>query len=629
MIIEFLFSEIKDKSKIYIEECQKTRSIVIDDVIDVINSEYVGKEYCKNSMDSICNNLSGLIKGFDYKGAIDQIANESFEIVSNITTYTVNCKIETFDKTKSRMLIRIISAEKNENIKLDEKEIISNDSDIPVGYDLALEKLKLEIKNEFRADWENCIWIKDEQSELLCSLLYPYIFRAENKIRALANKILIFELGNNWIKSPGLEKYAESCKNLSDEFRSKEPAFKDVDDVFISMTLETLFEVIQKGEVYESPFQLTQEQFNELLSIISKGNKENSLNWIKKKRLVKKKLWEDIFKVYFSDTENSQQIITDFILNRNHIAHNKPITSIAYKKMKKSFEDFDQMVTVANQKFDESVQSEEFYLTVDILNEEAFAEEQQKEYEQRYFRERVSGETGVEILQHDEILDLFIEKAESLYQELNDKYYWDDCFKISSMYAIEKCEEWQTLLTIICNANEEHYIDVQVCIIIDDSMDGDSVMLLRYVHHAEKNIIYSTNDNDVDYAINYHNGNAYEDQEEGKIELCSESALDESEQSQFIEALDDAIEELNPYERVKTQMEESAIRDGGERPVADFECFVCGKNGVSISEEFYKLGHCCYCGTDNEIKTCQRCGEAYVDGDSDFCENCLSYIEKD
>ena len=118
------------------------------------------------------------------------------------------------------------------------------------------------------------------------------------------------------------------------------------------------------------------------------------------------------------------------------------------------------------------------------------------------------------------------------------------------MYAIEKCEEWQTLLTIICNANEEHYIDVQVCIIIDDSMDGDSVMLLRYVHHAEKNIIYSTNDNDVDYAINYHNGIAYEDQEEGKIELCSESALDESEQSQFIEALDDATEELNPYERV-------------------------------------------------------------------------------
>ena len=43
-----------------------------------------------------------------------------------------------------------------------------------------------------------------------------------------------------------LEKYKESHKKLSRDFRSNEPAFKDVDDVFISATLETLFEIIKK-----------------------------------------------------------------------------------------------------------------------------------------------------------------------------------------------------------------------------------------------------------------------------------------------------------------------------------------------------------------------------------------------
>ncbi len=619
MVIEILFSEITDRTKLYNEDPLEIHSQFTGKIETVPCSQYVGKMYCTEHIESVKSKIPS-IKKCEYKGALERIANEVFELETEDITYTVSCTIDTYPSKKTRMLVKISSEIQN----------CENTAAPTACYDHILEKLKLEVKNVFREDWKSCVWIKDEQSEFLCSNLYPYIFRAENKLRAFANKLLIWELGPDWLDSPGLEKYAESHKKLSEDFRSREPAFTDVDDVFISTTLETLFEIIQKGIVYESPFQLSQNQFNDFIKLISQGNKENISKWVLNRRCAKKNLWNDIFEPYFT-TPNSQQIITDFIKNRNHIAHNKPITFSAYKTMAKSFTDLDDMVRVANAKFEESVPSEELYLTIDLENEQAQEEEDRKEYERNYLRDRIEGETGVEILWRDDIFDLFVEKADLIYQTFHDLFYWDSRFTVTSMFALEDNETWQPLFSVQCNANKEYYLEVQAEIIIDDEMDGDSSLGIRYITHGLNGELIHSNNGLATATIRYHNGNGFENGFEGTLELISESSIDESEVDDLLDELKSAIEEFNPYIGIKESMEINAAKDGDAEPVADFPCWECEQYGISLREDFYKFGHCCYCGTDNEIQICEVCSTPFGDGGGkgSLCNNCISRIEND
>lgn len=631
MVIEFLFNEIKDRSKLYSNEPLTINSPFDGQTETIPCTEYVGKAYCQSAIDNVKAKING-IKKYEYKGAMERIANEVFELSSDFFTYVVSCTIYTYASEKTRMLVKITSECLNENENNTGGITTSKTGDECNEYDYVLEKLKLEVKAAFREDWESCVWIKDEQSEFLCSNLYPIIFRAENRLRAFANKVLIWELGTNWLNRPGLEKYAESHKNLSVVFRRLEPAFSDVDDVFISTTLETLFEIIEKGIVYESPFQLTQEQFNYLIGLIAKAPKhENISHWVKNKRRIAKNLWKDIFETYFTITENSQQIITDFILNRNHIAHNKPVTWGGYEKMKQSFIDFDSMVKTANQKFEESVPSEELYLTMVIADEEARDKEEQKEHERNYLRDRIYGETGVKILWHEGIYSMFIEKTDAIYQIFRDIYYWDSRFTFSTMCTIEDNDTWQTLFEVKCNACEEYYIEVQIQMIIDDEMNSDSELTFRCAIYKDKNtVIYTSNEDKPHAVIRYHNGGGYEDSLEGKIELSSASVLDESEMDDFSDDLKVAIEELNPYISIKELLEIQAAKEGGISPVADFPCCECEQYGVSLQDDFYKFGHCCYCGTDNDVLICDRCESPFGDGGGKWglCNSCLEYIEK-
>ena len=620
MVIEILFSEIVDKAKIYHETIKETESRFGSEKEKSIDSQYVGKEYCTQRMEMVKSKIPNM-KTCEYKGALERIGKEFFELKTEKNTYTVSCTIDTYQSKKNRMLVRISS-------EIQEGQNVSVSTDF---YDQALEKLKLEIKNVFRSDWKSCVWIKDEQSEFLCSKLYPCIFRAENRLRAFANKLLIWNLGSEWLNSPGLEKYAESHKKLSEDFRTREPAFTDVDDVFISTTLETLFEIIQKGVVYESPFQLSQNQFNDFISLISKSDKENLAKWVLKRRCEKKNLWKDIFEPYFSATNNSQQIITDFIKNRNHIAHNKPITFSAYEIMDKSFADLDDMVKTANRKFEESAPSEELYLTIDLENEQIREAEEQIEYEQNYLRDRIEGETGVEILWRDDIFELLSQKAELIYQTFYDLFYWDSKFTLTSMSELDDDESWQTLFSIQCNANKDCYLEIQVQIIIDDEMDGDSFLYIRYITHDLDGESIHSNEGLPSATIRYHNGSGSENIFEGTIDVDSDSFIDESEIDNLLEELESAIEGLNPYIDIKEYMERDAVKYGENNPVADFPCVECEEYGVSLRDDFYKFGHCCYCGTDNEVKVCKICSTPYGDGDghNGMCNACISLIEKD
>ena len=610
MKIEFLFSEIKDIEKLY-------RIDLVDNPFggdECPSYTYIGKEYLENKLKTIEEKLPGLNE-FIYQQCFGRIANEVFVVVVNNIYYELVFTIDTYEYKKTRMKVSIERSEKLETASF-------GNQTLPDGevYDIFLEQLKIAIKNAFKKDWSVCSWITDEQSEQLCSHLYPGIFKVENKIRAFANKILVHHIGKDWIKQYGMEKYKESHKSLSVDFKRKVPCFADIDDTFISMTMETMMEVILKANIYEDEIVLNQSDMAKLHQEIAVGAANPLLELMRNRRKVKTDIWKDIFKRYFEDEEYAKSNITDFIKNRNHVAHNKLLNWSGYQVMKQNIEQLDSIIEKANQSFEESIPSEEQYMTWNIGVEEEESEAARREWERDYLRLRISGETGVEIREEEGIYELFSETLGELYNEFSDIYYFDPQFDMSKKSDIAMTEEEQVLFSIRSNAVKTAVVEVVADMTFDSDMDGDSSLYISCRRDGTE--IFRT-------VLEYHNGSGMEDTFEGKIVLNSESYYNTDELDEFKDELKEYIEEnLNPLISKKESLEYTAATSGGGELVADIPCMECGKYGISISEDFYPLGHCCYCGEENYIKQCLRCGKWYEDGDGNdtICAECLEKV---
>lgn len=610
MKIEFLFSEIKDIEKLY-------RIDLVDNPFggdECPSYTYIGKEYLENKLKTIEGNLPGLNE-FIYQQCFGRIANEVFVVVVNDIYYELIFTIDTYQYKKARMKVSIERPEKLDVATFGNQVLADGEV-----YDIFLEQLKIAIKNAFKKDWAVCSWITDEQSEQLCSHLYPGIFKVENKIRAFANKILVHHIGKDWIKQYGMEKYEESHKSMSVDFKRKVPCFADIDDTFISMTMETMMEVILKANIYEDEIVLNQSDMAKLHQEIAGGAANQLLELIRNRRKVKIDIWKDIFKRYFADEDVAKSNITDFIKNRNHVAHNKLLNWSGYQVMKQNIEQLDSIIEKANQSFEESIPSEEQYMTWNIGVEEEESEAARREWERDYLRLRISGETGVEIREEEEIYELFSETLGELYNEFSDIYYFDPQFDMSKKSDIAMTEEEQVLFSIRSNAVKTAVVEVVTDMTFDSDMDGDSSLYISCRRDGTE--IFRT-------VLEYHNGSGMEDTFEGKIVLNSESYYNTDELDEFKDELKGYIEEnLNPLISKKESLEYIAATSGGGELVADIPCMECGKYGISISEDFYPLGHCCYCGEENYIKQCQRCGKWYEDGDGNdtICAECLEKV---
>lgn len=68
--------------------------------------------------------------------------------------------------------------------------------------------------------------------------------------------------------------------------------------------------------------------------------------------------------------------------------------------------------------------------------------------------------------------------------------------------------------------------------------------------------------------------------------------------------------------------------------VLDSPCGNCGREGISIAEDFYTFGKCVFCEEQYNIQCCERCGhhfdadwegtEVHEDGDY-LCDGCMDY----
>lgn len=563
MIIEILFSGIKDITKIY-----KSKEVENSDFGEVLvtETEYLGKEYSEKVLADVVGKFEEE-KRIYYLGCVQRIANEVFEFCLSEFKYRASFTIDTYENSKARLKVKLEQVEPREE------------------YDMLLEQLKIAIKDRLISDWNRCIWMTDEQSEALCTMLYPMVFEAENKMRVLVNKVLIRYIGVDWIKKIGMEKYDLSYENLVKDFQRISPQYAGVDDIFFSMTLETMMEIIKKGKIYDENVVISSADWN---ALNEKKNKSADavLGYIQDKRKVNVDIWKDIFEQYF-DFELS--VITDFIKNRNHIAHNKLLNWISMRKIKQNVELLKSYIENADQKFEESDLSEELYMTIDAQQESEREAEEKRDWEENYLRYRIEGETGVEILTIDGVLEKFNELLDELYTEIYDELYFNPCFSISQQYAIDEETNEQILFEIQSNAVQESKIEVVVSLWLDGDMDSDSsaTIICRKTDEKDKYLFKAE--------IRYHNGSGYEDYDLGGIYLDSQSELDASELKDLKkELMVYTEEELNPM--VKKIV---AYNRANKKPVSDEACYECDKKGISVMEDFYPEGFCCFCGTDN------------------------------
>ncbi len=575
---------------------------------DIIRTENRhSREYSQRVIDDIVSQIPKFIECV-YEGCKERISREVYSLITSEGTYEIAFVVDKLEEDNIQLHIEILSAD--------------IEGDFEITYDKTLEVLKLLLKERLKNDWKVCTWLVDDQSEMLCAALYHKFFRIENQVRAFANKVLMQHLGYDWLKKPGLEKYIGSVLNMETSFKQIVPQFANINSSLMSMTLETLSEIMFKSTVYDPSITLTSTDMFKLFQHFANRSIDGAKQLVQKKRNIKIKVWNDIFEQYFENSEQFKQQINQFIKSRNHIAHNKLLTYNAYNQINDELLNFETTILKAIKLFEDKNASAELLDTWMYEYEQEQEQEQEwfnPEYEKKYWIDRIFGETGVEIRTINEIYDLFCDTIMTLYSDLEDKYHFNSCFDISEA-KMPKENENITICTITNNASGKE-LEIVVSISIDDDMAASSYMYLEAKHNQE--VIYKAE-------CCYYNGEGYEG-EEGICIAESDSVYDSSQINEFFEDIISYIEtEMNPYLQKLAILEFECGRNGGPEPVADFACAECGNNGVSILEEFMPIGKCCYCGYDNEINICELCGTVYDEfaGDNHICNGCMSRIDE-
>ena len=356
---------------------------------------------------------------------------------------------------------------------------------------------------------------------------------------------------------------------------------------------------------------LSRQQYEALQGICSNAKSASSVaEYVRARRTIDKNLWTDLFVPFIADPEAFKSAIHNFIEDRNHVAHSKVLSWSSYQVMLRDFQELDAKIRLADEKFDTEEASEEVQATWD-------AEQEDLEYEKEYIRDRISSEIGIDILDVGAIEDWFDEVIlDELYDDIYQHYHLDVCFEISDYSALT---EGSLLFSVSCPVEEDGSLSIDVIAeySIDDELGGDSTCTIVARHQDGTDICQAE--------IHFHNGNGHEG-ENGLMEADENTEYDTSELDDFKEELIEAIDELNPYPAILDGLEYES--KGAEQFVADIPCEQCGKFGISVNEALLPIGKCCYCGYEQELERCVRCGELVSSLEHGLCPTCASYVDK-
>ncbi|RFB42570.1 hypothetical protein [Bacillus sp. dmp10] len=490
--------------------------------------------------------------------------------------------------------------------------------------DLNLHELKIQIKNKLRKDWEECVWLEDEQSTSISEELYGKIYRVENKLRQFINMKMIRKNGVEWWENYSPSYLNEKYKKRQKDYKMAAESFKNVSDRLLSIDTDDLLKIMT--------YQIKKLKIQDFttLEVMLEGIKENGeavnlvqnykaiVNEMKKNMDVKEDLWEGIFKEYFP--ENFIEEWERFCKNRNHVAHNKLLDLSALDKINENIRNVEGYLEEAKKEFDkelseEELSEEEENETLEYIN----GEKRKKELHELYIMEQ---EAGISILNANMIFDKFEEVINQFIEDIDDTYYFRNDIEITKN-KMSIAESEQDLLNISSKINDD-ILEVKSKLNIEEVQQGESEVLLKLIINGKMI---------EECSLKYINGGAEFQKDLGYYLPTSYNEFSQKGFEEFVEHISEFIEDYFPNLKEEMEIEMYiAAKDGGNNPVADFSCEECGEEYVCTNDDICEIGTCVNCGAKHEISTCERCEVTYnqnIDGGEYICQNCLEhYLEE-
>lgn len=531
--IEFKMIEIKDLSKI------QKRKMVKDDIFeaDVEQVEDIADEYSQGIMARIETLFDSDCK-VKYIGCTDRIGNFEFKVSHKDVEYTVIFQMDTYEWNR-QFTVKIGYSQIRVGIPVPQmREKVA-------GYDHFLEKLKINIKNALIRDWYKCVWIKDNQSLELSREVYSDIYMAENELRAFISRIMIEHFGIDWHDRPEFYKLKASIEENAVIIKRNVPNFNNIDVNLYTVTLEKLMDTVMT-DIYSDAMQDSPEMQNlikeRIFATTQLDKMKSALDFLKNRYVKKYNIWEKFFKPLIADSVKWEELLTSFIANRNHVAHNKLLDYMSKETMLSDTREFRRFIREAVIKFDEENCSEEVEETLQAIAD-------QREYEKEARMEIVESESGVKIRNKTKILKLFQDTIDEIYTDAVNKVYFDEGMEVLGECKLQDTVDEQLLFSITGRRGKA--LEIYGVIDIDDSEGSASVMQIR-VYNADENIV----NGDIEYV----NGEAeYNIEQTSHMPVVMDSYDDGN-----AEIIKNAVDEFLERER-----EDDAIISHEEKRIAE------------------------------------------------------------
>ncbi|MFB8331161.1 MULTISPECIES: hypothetical protein [Bacillus] len=553
---------------------------------------------------------------FDFKKYTDELMNN---IKANLNSEKLSF-YDTEDTKRSCYLILskkryfidfiFIPADGRFQLKIDIRELEKELAD------QELHNLKIMIKDLLVEDWKQCVWLTDHQSEEFAEDLYKNVHSVENSLRRLINTVLSHHLGGDWWKLMPTHLTSKYSKRISG-YQAKAPSFKNVHANLLSIDTDDLTSILEfktykmknQSMFSESdPFAPeslvpNQElgQFKYMMSDIINNHKsieshQKSLTKLLEEQMdIDKDFWEKYFSPWFSCTlREFSGKWRNFSKDRNHVAHNKLIDDKLYEKFKKSMEDLLELISGAEENFEKYLKdaSTQFleYIKESELEEAYQARRQEKQ--------SIAEQAGIEILDTDEIISLFQEPIAETFESINDEIYYRTDIEVT--YDEPLFTEHEKIFEIKGTILKRSiHVDIEADI---DETDG-------YTSTVDFLVYY--NDNlEGSFKIDYINGEAEYDEDQGNYMPKTENELN--------------ISSLSKVESLIYKLLEDEIPEVSKDDFASFVCEECRELTVNLSEDSkHGLGICINCGHKNAVGKCPSCHTILDERQDSLCENCI------
>ena len=220
-----------------------------------------------------------------------------------------------------------------------------------------LEKLKISVKDYIKTKFscKEIYWLFDSEAENFASKLYSEIFKVENLVREIIVTTLNKKFGSHWWDLVD-DKIRKKYDARIGEYRKMVEHFKDIDGSLLSIDIGDLIKILEmKIKIWED----TKENREELRNLLVDANLENKklTDKIENQQITKHDYWNDIFVQLLQ--EGFIEKIKDFENYRNHIAHNKYIDKMSYKRILELITDIENKLNIAKRRIPQIIPSKE------------------------------------------------------------------------------------------------------------------------------------------------------------------------------------------------------------------------------------------------------------------------------